>query len=128
MAYDEFLMTVTELGGYSEREDAARVTEAVISTLGDRLPPEIAEHVADQLPAPVDELIEGANSTPQNWGVQEFVHRVAEITGDHEEQAEEHSRAVLTAVAAQVTGGELNKLISDLPTGYAALFGHPELS
>ncbi|GAA4671580.1 hypothetical protein GCM10023347_26860 [Streptomyces chumphonensis] len=127
MAYDEFLMTVSETGGY-EREDAARATEAVISTLGDRLPPETAEHLADQLPDPVAELIEGAGSAPQNWGVGEFVHRVAEITGETEEQAEGHSRAVLTAVAGQVSGGELNKVISDLPSGYADLFGHPELT
>ncbi|MBW1602591.1 DUF2267 domain-containing protein [Streptomyces sp. JJ66] len=128
MVYDEFLMTVTEAGGYADREDAARVMEAVISTLGDRLPPETAGHLAEQLPEPVAELIEGANSTPRHWGVSEFVHRVAEITGDTEEQAEAHSRAVLTAVAGQVSGGELNKVISDLPSGYADLFGHPELS
>ncbi|MEE1930898.1 DUF2267 domain-containing protein [Streptomyces sp. TRM 70351] len=127
MAYDEFLATVQDLGGY-DREDAARVTEAVVSTLGDRLPADTAEHLAEQLPPQVAELIERANSTTQDWGAQEFVVRVAEITGDDEDSAEGHSRAVLTAVARQVSGGELNTLLSRLPSAYAALFGHPELS
>jgi hypothetical protein len=34
----------------------------------------------------------------------------------------------MTVVAETISGGELNKLISRLPAGYAELFGHPELA
>lgn len=44
------------------------------------------------------------------------------------ETAERDSRTLLTTVARSASGGRLNQLLSQLPSGYAALFGKPELS
>jgi hypothetical protein len=35
---------------------------------------------------------------------------------------------VLSTVAAAVSGGELNQVLSQLPSGYAVLFGKPALA
>jgi uncharacterized protein (DUF2267 family) len=127
MPYEQFLAAVRERGGYTT-DDAERVTGAVVATLGDRLTAEAAEHLADQLPMPLAEILGDARAAPHNWGVREFVGRVAELTGDDETSAEVHARAVLSALADQVSGGERNKLLSRLPSGYAELFGFPELT
>jgi uncharacterized protein (DUF2267 family) len=60
--------------------------------------------------------------------VREFIAHIAQATGDDEASAEVHAHAVLSTLAEQVTGGEENKLLSQLPSGYAYLFGHPELT
>lgn len=127
MPYEEFLATVRERGGY-EADEAQTVTRAVVTTLGDRLTTESAEHLADQLPHALAELLEDAGGSAQKWGAREFVAHVSEVTGDDEDTAEDHTRIVFSALADQVSGGELNKVLSRLPSGYADLFGFPELS
>lgn len=130
MTYREFLAAVRERGEYGDTSEVLDVTEAVLSTLGERLQPVSANHLADQLPIELAEvLVDAADTGPgRSWGVQEFVRRVAEATGDDEEDAHAHAEAVLTALAQTISGGELNRLISQLPTGYAELLGHTELA
>jgi uncharacterized protein (DUF2267 family) len=127
MPYGAFLAAVRQRCGYGP-DEAERITELVVSVLGQRLTAEAAEHLGDQLPAPLAELMGDAQARPQNWGVREFVAHIAEASDTDEATAEEGARAVLTTVAEQVSGGELNKLLSRLPSGYAELFGHPELA
>ncbi|AXK31660.1 DUF2267 domain-containing protein [Streptomyces armeniacus] len=127
MPYEAFVATVRERGSY-ESGEAKEVAEAVIAALGRRLTPEAAEHLGDQLPPPLAEVLAQAPARSETWGVEEFCAHIAALLGTDTETAEEYARTVLTAVADQVTGGELNKVISRLPSGYAAFFGHPELA
>ncbi len=127
MPYAAFLATVRDRGGY-DAGGAEEVTGAVISTLGQRLAPQTAEHLADQLPDPMGELLADAPARAHDWGVTEFCAQVAETLGVEEQAAHGHARVVLGAVAEQISGGELNTLMGSLPAGYAALFGRPELS
>ncbi|WP_413804582.1 DUF2267 domain-containing protein [Streptomyces sp. OE57] len=130
MALLEFLAAVREQGDYGDTPEALTVTEAVLTTLGERLQPVAANHLADQLPIELAEvLMDAADDFPgRAWGVQEFLRRVAETTGDDQETARSHAEAVLTVLAKTISGGEVNKLISALPAGYAELFGHTELA
>src|SRR4051812_26877185 len=57
MKYGQFIATVRDTGDYSGREEAERVTEAVLTVLRERLPEESADHLAAQLPEPLDELM-----------------------------------------------------------------------
>lgn len=59
--------------------------------------------------------------------MQEFCRRVGDRLGSPASAAEWDTSVVLSTVAEAVTGGELNQLISVLPSGYAPLFGKPEL-
>lgn len=129
MSYGEFLAAVQEHGGYADRKEAERITDAVLTQLGNRLQSDSAAHLAAQLPAGLDSALSRSMDSAQHWGVSEFLERVAEATGAGDtETAESQVRAVLAVLADTVTGGELNKLISQLPSAYAALFGHPELA
>lgn len=130
MTFREFLAAVREQGGYGDPRETLTVTEAVLTTLGERLQPSAADHLADQLPTELAEiLMDAADNAPgRTWGVHEFVRQVAEATGDDGETARVHARAVLTVLAETISGGERNKLISQLPAGYAELFGHAELA
>ncbi|MGW7528400.1 DUF2267 domain-containing protein [Streptomyces sp. NPDC054783] len=128
MTSAQFLATVREHGEYTDLDEATRVTEAVLCTLGDRLQPTAADHLADQLPLDIGEFITGVGNTGRTWGVQEFVRQVARAAAEDEATARRDAEVVLTAVGSTVSGDELHKLLSLLPSGYAALFGHPELT
>lgn len=128
MTHPEFLAAVRERGGYPDREAASRATEAVLGCLGRRLQPAAACHLAEQLPAPLGRAVSQAAEGPAaSWGVTEFVRQVAAVTGDSEDAARGHADVVLNVLARTVAGGELNKLISQLPSGFAGFLGHAEL-
>ncbi|OEV03212.1 DUF2267 domain-containing protein [Streptomyces oceani] len=127
MEHDAFLAAVRERGAY-DQDEARSATVGVLAMLGRRLPPESAEHLADQLPGSLGEILGDAQARSETWGVQEFLARIAQATGVDETSAEEEARAVLSTVGETVSGGELNKVLGRLPAGYAALFGHPELA
>lgn len=60
--------------------------------------------------------------------MQDFCRRVAERTGAQPRTAEQDAGAALSTLAEAVSGGELNQLLSQMPSGYATLFGRPGLS
>jgi uncharacterized protein (DUF2267 family) len=129
MRYDEFLHEVRELGEYADQDEAERVAHAVLGTLAPRLPAESVAHLAAQLPDPLSEpLRRGGLEEAESFGVEEYLDRVAAATGARPLTAEWDASATLTAVAENVSGGELDKLLSQLPSDFATLFGHPELS
>ncbi|MDJ1134380.1 DUF2267 domain-containing protein [Streptomyces iconiensis] len=129
MTYGEFLAGVRERGGYPDREEALRVTEAVVVLLGTRLQENSARHLASQLPAELTEALTHDSGGASTWSEGEFLTRVGEATGaENEAVARKHAEAVCHTVKDTISGGELNKLISQLPSGYAPLFGYPELT
>ncbi|TDC20755.1 DUF2267 domain-containing protein [Streptomyces sp. 8K308] len=128
MSYGEFVATVRDRGEYPN-DEAERVVDAVLSTLGERLPPQSSAHLGDQLPAELALILENAaDGSGRSWGVEEFVAHVAEAADEDEETAETDTRVVFSAISDQVSGGEMNKLLSQLPSGYAELFGYSELT
>ena len=68
------------------------------------------------------------NGPRETYGEREFLRRVAIRLGATEETAIWDASAVLTTLAEAVTGGQLNQLLTQLPSGYAVLFGKPDLS
>ena len=129
MNYDEFLAQVRDRGEYPNREEAEQVSTAVLEVLATRLTPGEAGDLAAQLPGPLPHALTGPRpGAAERFGVEEFCRRVAERTGGLPPTAEWDASAVLSTVADSVSGGELNHVISQLPSGYAPLFGKPELS
>ncbi|OEJ21366.1 hypothetical protein AR457_36665 [Streptomyces agglomeratus] len=129
MRYDEFLARVRELGEYTGQDEAATVTSKVLRVLAQRITPEEAADLAAQLPEPLREpLIDDGQRQAERFGVEEFCHRIAESIGGHPRTAEWDASAVLTTLADAVSGGKLNQLMSQLPAGYAVLFGKAEIS
>ncbi|MDN3296405.1 DUF2267 domain-containing protein [Streptomyces ficellus] len=129
MRYDEFLAQVRERGEYADQAEAEQVTQAVLAILAQRITPGEAKDLAAQLPGDLGQaLAVGDERQVESYGVEEFLSRVAERTGARPRTAEWDASAVLSTLAETVSGGELNQLLTQLPSGFAALFGKPELS
>ncbi|MGW7256554.1 DUF2267 domain-containing protein [Streptomyces sp. NPDC054834] len=129
MRYDEFLARVRERGEYGSQDEAATVTEAVLRVLAQRISPGEVDDLASQLPGPLGQTLADAKpEQAESFGIEEFYRRVAEAVGARSRTAEWDASAVLTAVADTVSGGELNQIISQLPSGYAVLFGKADLA
>ncbi|GAA2193807.1 DUF2267 domain-containing protein [Streptomyces bangladeshensis] len=128
MKLAEFLAQVRDRGEYRSPEEAEQISTAVLGVLATRITPEEADDLAAQLPAPLDDVLHRESTGPQSLGREEFLRRVAEQTGARPRTAEWDASAVLSTVADAVSGGEVNHLLSQLPAGYAELFGRPGLS
>ncbi|MEU1667134.1 DUF2267 domain-containing protein [Streptomyces sparsogenes] len=129
MRYDEFLARVRERGEYTDQDEAATITEAVLGVLAQRITPEEVDDLASQLPSPLGQnLADAKQQQAESFGIEEFYRRVAERIGARPRTAEWDASAVLTTVADTVSGGELNQIISQLPSSYALLFGKPDLA
>lgn len=127
MKAHEFLARVQDQGAYPSREETERVTRVVLKVLAQRLDPGEAKDLAAQLPEPLQDALVGAGA-PERFGVEEFLRRVADEVGSTVETARWDASAVLTTLADAVSGGELNQVLTQLPSGYAALFGKPDLA
>lgn len=106
-----------------------QITEAPLDVLSSRVTGGEAKDLASQLPEPIDRpLLERSTEAAESFGVTEFLARGAERTRVQTRTAEWDASAVLSTVAESVSGGEFNQLHTQLPSGYTALFGEPELS
>ncbi|MER6572283.1 DUF2267 domain-containing protein [Streptomyces sp. NPDC001093] len=128
MRYDEFLARVPERGEYTDQDEAAAITEAVLGVLAQRISPGEVDDLASQLPGPLAQMLADTKQQPERFGIEEFYRRVAERIGARPHTAEWDASAALTTVADTVSGGELNQIISQLPSSYAVLFGKPDLA
>lgn len=129
MKYDQFVALVRDRGEYQSAAEAGQVTKSVLEVLAGRIDPGEARDLAAQLPEPLGDAVRsGAGDRAESYGVAEFCRRVAERTNARPKTAEWDASAVLSATADAVSGGELNQILSQLPSGYAQLFGRPGLS
>lgn len=129
MRCDEFLARVRERGEFHSQDEAQKITEDVLGVLARRISPGEVDDLASQLPRPLGQsLTEAKRERAENFGIEEFYHRVAERTGARPRTAQWDASAVLTTVADVISGGELNQVISQLPSSYAALFGKADLA
>lgn len=125
----EFIAAVRRRAELPSAEEAAEVTHTVLDTLGQRLNGVEPFDLASQLPATIAEALHTSVDQPaETFGIHEFVDRVARRQQSSPEEAWQQCVAVLSTLADAVTPGELNQLISQLPSGYAELFGHRELA
>lgn len=129
MQHHEFLARVRELGEYGDQDEAANVTAAVLSVLAQRISPGEVDDLASQLPGPLGPMLSEAKlEQAESFGIEEFYRRVAKRTGARPRTAQWDASAVLSTLAGAVSGGELNQVLSQLPSGYAVLFGKADLS
>ncbi|MGK5741110.1 DUF2267 domain-containing protein [Micromonospora sp. URMC 103] len=124
MKHHEFVAAVRQRGEYGSAAEAEDVIRAVLGVLAERLTPDEAHDLAAQLPQGIAEMLEEPSQTLR-LSVQEFLQRIAAGTGATTRTAEWDAGAVLSTVADAITEGELNDLMTQLPSGYAALFGNP---
>ncbi|SCF08297.1 Uncharacterized conserved protein, DUF2267 family [Micromonospora viridifaciens] len=128
MKYQEFVARVRERGEYDDAAEAQQVISVVVTCLAERLTPDEARQLGSQLPPEMGDVLKSAAGGAQRIGVTEFLRKVSDGIGATERTAEWDASAVLSTIADAVSGGELNDVVTQLPSGYAALFGRPNVS
>ncbi|MCH6471172.1 DUF2267 domain-containing protein [Sinomonas terrae] len=128
MKYHDFLKRVEERGEYTDPADAEKAVRTVLEALGRRLTGAESHHVASQLPAELKWFLEQAPEPAEKLGPEQFIDHLSAGTGESRESAKWDASAVLTTLGEAVTGGQLNQILSELPSGYAVYFGKPELA
>ena len=127
MSYTQMLEHIRYDGAYPTRARAEEVTTAVLSALGQRLTDEERRELAERLPREAARLITlhpPRTDTVTGWA---FVKELAGRTGGTLATTRWDVGSVF-GVVSQLAGSELlDRIIARLPSGYAILFGRPEL-
>jgi uncharacterized protein (DUF2267 family) len=124
MQHNEMIGKVQALAGLPDRGSAERATGAVLRTLGERIAPGLAEHVAAQLPpelgahlraAARDAAHEGrGRSAGERFDLTAFAGRVSGRAGVPDDAAVRDSAAVLEVLDGAVSPELMDKVAADL--------------
>jgi uncharacterized protein (DUF2267 family) len=121
----EWLRAVADRGNLDDTHRAYQVLRAVLHALRDRLTPDVAAHIAAQLPMLVRGLFyEGwdPTKTPERMSLWEFLARVEkEATLKGTSEAEDATRAVMAVLWDELGEGTIEHLMSVLPRDFAVL-------
>ncbi|MGW0556771.1 DUF2267 domain-containing protein [Streptomyces sp. NPDC002926] len=128
MTFHQMVERIRYEGAYPTRERAEDVTRAVLAALGRRLTGDERVELAACLP--VEAALEFTRQIPDRqqltgWA---FVKDLATRTGGTPATARWDTGAVLAVVGHLAGPGLLNRILAQLPSGYALLFGRAELS
>jgi uncharacterized protein (DUF2267 family) len=127
--HDEFVAAVRDRGEYANQSEAEQVAMWVLEVLARRLPREEVGDLAAQLPDPLATAVQRRGDQPaETFGAEGFLRQVAGRIGARPGTAEWDASAVLSTLADAVSAGQVNQLLSLLPSGYAPLFGRPEMA
>ncbi|MFH8756010.1 DUF2267 domain-containing protein [Streptomyces atroolivaceus] len=127
VTFDQMLETIRYEGAYPTRERAETVTHAVLAGLGRQLTGDERVDLAACLPTEAALTLTAQIPDPDpltGWG---FVKDLAARTGGTAATARWDTGAVLASVARLVDSDLLDRILTQLPSGYALLFGRAEL-
>ncbi|MCL6583732.1 MAG: DUF2267 domain-containing protein [bacterium] len=122
MRYQEFIEQVKKLGGFESLDEAAKVTEATLETLSERLSRKEREDLAAQLPKELKEYFLKGRDT-ERFLLEDFYSRVSARAAVRYHRAVEQAQAVMQVLREAVSPGELEDILSELPDEYGELFG-----
>ena len=128
MTFHQMLERIRYEGAYPTRERAEDVTRAVLAALGRQLTGDERVELAACLP--VEAALDLTGQIPvlqplTGWG---FVKDLAARTGATPATARWDTGAVLAVVGDLAGSGLLDRILTQLPSGYALLFGRAELT
>ena len=128
MTFHQMLEKIRYEGAYPTRERAEDVTRGVLGALGRQLTGDERVDLAACLPTEAALVFTGQIPDTQpltGWG---FVKDLASRTGGTPATARWDTGAVLAVVGHLAGPGLLDRIIAQLPPGYALLFGRAELT
>ncbi|MFJ5561621.1 DUF2267 domain-containing protein [Streptomyces sp. NPDC093250] len=133
MQHDQIIGKVQALTGLPDRGSAEMATRAVLTTLAERLPSGLTDHVAAQLPPPLaapmrqamDSAAEGAEgpraTSGERFGLTTFAGRIAGRAETDEDAALREAAAVLEVLDAALTPELTEKVAAALPKDIGSL-------
>ncbi|MFI9103335.1 DUF2267 domain-containing protein [Streptomyces fildesensis] len=127
MPFEQLLEQIRYEGAYPTRERAEEVAHAVLAALGEQLTGDERVDLAACLPVEAALTLTAQIPATRLCTGWEFVRDLAARTGGTPATARWDTGAVLTAVARLAGPGLLDRILTQLPAGYALLFGRAEL-
>ncbi|MFG3018847.1 DUF2267 domain-containing protein [Streptomyces sp. NPDC048254] len=128
MSFQQMLERIRYEGAYPTRERAEDVTRAVLGALGRQLSGDERVDLAACLPSEAALVFTSQIPDLQpltGWG---FVKDLATRTGATPAVARWDTGAVLAVIGRLAGPGLLDRILTQLPSGYALLFGRAELT
>jgi uncharacterized protein (DUF2267 family) len=127
--WDDLVDTVRESGQYATTAEAARVTRTVLSALGGHVTGEERVELARHLPEEAARLISSQIPVTRPLTAAEFVDTIAvRLEGATPATARWDVSSVLSILPQAVGTPLIDRVLAQLPSGYALLFGLPELA
>jgi uncharacterized protein (DUF2267 family) len=120
MGEESFLELIERAGGMTEQE-AREAAGATLRTLAERITPGEAMDVAVFLPAEFREVLTSGPRTPEPFGPDEFVRRVAKRESTDGGTATRHVRAVFAALGKVASRDALSNLREQLSKDFDPL-------
>lgn len=127
MQYNDFIQRVQQRARLATPEEAARLTEIVLATLGERLYRTERDSLVAQLPTELNPMVyaqqsrEDTRQDVQRFSVEEFYKRVSARVEVGYPEAKVHTKAVMATLQEAVSAGELRKALDALPDEYEEL-------
>ncbi len=119
---------VREAGQYATRAEAEQVTRVVLSALGDHVTGEERVDLARALPEEAARVVASRIPLNRPLSAPQFVDAVAARTeGATPATARWDVSSVLSVLPALVGDELVDRVLAQLPSGYALLFGKAEL-
>jgi uncharacterized protein (DUF2267 family) len=128
MTYDHLLERVRYEGAYPTRETAADVVHTVLAALGRQLTGAVRAELSACLPIEAALTFTAQIPAPRQltgWG---FVEDIATRTGRTPVTARWDTGTVLRVLPHLAGAGMIDRILAQLPAGYALLFGRAELT
>ena len=122
MQFDDFLTRVQEQARLDTRDDAIRITQAVLETLGERLDRKVRNGVEAQLPDELKEFLVARAEHSDQYDLEQFYNRVGARADLKYVDATEQTREVLAVLREAIPEGEIEDILEDLPPEYRKLF------
>jgi uncharacterized protein (DUF2267 family) len=125
MTAEAFYGKVMDAIADEDRPGAVRATAAVFHALRDRLTVEEADQLCAQLPPPLQTVWEAGDIVdrrPLKMHREEFYARVAEEAKAPRHEARRLTLAVFSALKAQISAGEADDVLAQLPKDLKALW------
>lgn len=118
----EFVGQVQHAGRMPNLEQALNATRATLETLAERLGADESRHLAAQLPDGIAQYLDGREAIAEDFSSDEFLKRISAREGVRPPDSVYHARAVLDALQAAVSAGEMRDVLQRLSADYAPLF------
>ncbi|MFE6684904.1 DUF2267 domain-containing protein [Streptomyces sp. NPDC057743] len=128
MSYEQMLEKVRYEGAYSTRERAEEVVRLVLAGLGRQLTGEERVELAARLPLEAARILTAQIPDTQPLTGWAFVKDLAARSGTSQATTRWDTGTVLAAVATLAGPDLLTRILHQLPTGFALLFGRAELT
>ncbi|MFE7379114.1 DUF2267 domain-containing protein [Streptomyces zhihengii] len=127
-AYEQMLEKVRYEGAYPTRERADEAVRLVLAGLGRQLTGDERVDLAARLPLEAARILTKQTPGTQPLGGWAFVKDLAARNGAPLATTRWDTGSVLAAVTAHAGPDLITRILNQLPTGYALLFGRAELT